>query len=72
MINDSVAQRWWPGGDALGDRLTIGRFQGKVLMQDVSRQVVGLLHGAAVAAARQSAIATMVLSAAASPLKSRM
>lgn len=43
LVNDTVAGRWWPDGGALGDRLTIGRFQGKELLKDVSREVIGVV-----------------------------
>jgi putative ABC transport system permease protein len=42
VINDTVARSWWPEGNALGDRLTIGRYQGKKLLEDVSREVIGV------------------------------
>jgi putative ABC transport system permease protein len=43
VINETVARRWWPDGGALGDRLTIGRFRGRVLLHDVSREVIGIV-----------------------------
>jgi predicted permease len=43
VINETVARRWWPDGAAIGDRLTIGRFRGKALLNDVSREVVGIV-----------------------------
>jgi putative ABC transport system permease protein len=29
IINETVARRWWPQTNPIGDRITIGRFQGK-------------------------------------------
>ena len=43
LINETVARAWWPDGAALGDRLTIGRFQGKEFLKDVSREVIGIV-----------------------------
>jgi predicted permease len=43
VINETLARAWWPEGAALGDRLTIGRFQGKELLKDVSREVIGIV-----------------------------
>jgi putative ABC transport system permease protein len=41
LVSETVASRWWPEGSGIGDRLTIGRFRGKQLMTDVSREVIG-------------------------------
>jgi putative ABC transport system permease protein len=43
IINETVARRWWAQGEPLGDRLRIGRFQGKDLLKDVPREVVGVV-----------------------------
>jgi putative ABC transport system permease protein len=43
IINETVAHRWWAQGEPLGDRLRIGRFQGKDLLKDVPREVVGVV-----------------------------
>ncbi len=43
IVNDTVAGRWWPRANPLGDRVTIGRFQGKVFFQDVPREVIGIV-----------------------------
>ncbi|MGB2713654.1 MAG: ABC transporter permease [Vicinamibacterales bacterium] len=43
IVNETVARSWWPGADPLGDRVTIGRFRGKGLFKDVSREVVGVV-----------------------------
>jgi predicted permease len=43
IVNETVARRWWPQANPVGDRLTIGRFQGKRFLNDVSREVVGIV-----------------------------
>jgi len=43
IINETVARRWWPQRNPIGDRITIGRFQGKEFFKDVSREVVGIV-----------------------------
>jgi putative ABC transport system permease protein len=43
IVNETVARRWWPQTNPIGDRLTIGRFQGKVFFKDVPREVVGVV-----------------------------
>ena len=41
VVNDTVARAWWQG-DAIGDRLIIGLFQGRKLTDDAPREVVGI------------------------------
>lgn len=43
VVSESVARSWWDGASGIGDRLTIGRYQGKQLMNDVSREVIGVV-----------------------------
>jgi predicted permease len=43
IVNDTVAGRWWPQANPIGDRITIGRFQGKVFFKDAPREVVGIV-----------------------------
>jgi putative ABC transport system permease protein len=43
MVNETLAKRWWPNGDPLGDRILIGRFQGRDLLPPLVRQVVGVV-----------------------------
>jgi putative ABC transport system permease protein len=43
IINETVARRWWPQTNPIGDRITIGRFQGKEFFKDVWREVVGVV-----------------------------
>lgn len=42
LINETLARRWWPGGNPLGDRIVVGRYQGKDYGNGVSREVVGV------------------------------
>jgi putative ABC transport system permease protein len=47
LINETLARRWWPEGNAIGGRIEVGRFQGKQLTQlgisDALREVVGVV-----------------------------
>jgi putative ABC transport system permease protein len=43
IVNETVARRWWAATSALGDRLTIGRFQGREFFKDAPREVVGVV-----------------------------
>ena len=43
IVNETVASRWWPQMSPIGDRITIGRFQGKELFKDAPREVVGIV-----------------------------
>ena len=43
IINETVAGSWWPQTNPIGDRITIGRFQGKEFFKDVPREVVGVV-----------------------------
>ena len=43
IVNETVARRWWPQTNPIGDRITIGRFQGKQFFKDVPREVVGVV-----------------------------
>jgi putative ABC transport system permease protein len=43
IVNETVARRWWPQTNPLGDRVTIGRFQGREFFKDVPREVVGIV-----------------------------
>lgn len=43
IVNETVARRWWPQTNPIGDRITIGRFQNKELLKDVPREVVGIV-----------------------------
>jgi putative ABC transport system permease protein len=43
MVNETLARRWWPNGDSLGDRVVIGRFQGRDFGTPAPRQVIGVV-----------------------------
>jgi len=43
LVNDTVAREWWPNGESLGDRVVIGRFQGRDYGSPIARQVVGVV-----------------------------
>jgi predicted permease len=45
VVNEAVARRWWPRGDALGDHVVIGLFRGRTFPQikDFTREVVGVV-----------------------------
>lgn len=45
LVNETLARRWWPQGDSLGDRLLVGRFHGRELaeMNETPREVVGVV-----------------------------
>jgi putative ABC transport system permease protein len=42
MVNETLARRWWGKGEAVGDRVVIGRFQGRDFGHPVARDVVGV------------------------------
>lgn len=43
IVNETVARRWWPSGNPIGDRLVIGLFQGQRLIDDAPREIVGIV-----------------------------
>jgi len=44
LVNETVARRWWPQGNPLGDRVVPCRFQGKDLdgCKEMPREVIGV------------------------------
>jgi predicted permease len=42
IINQAMADKWWPGGDAVGHRITLGRGIGGV-WDEPSREIVGIV-----------------------------
>ena len=42
IVSQTVARGWWANAQPLGDRITIGRFRGKELFKDASREVIGV------------------------------
>lgn len=43
VVNETLARTWWPNSDAVGDRLEIGRVQGKKFGNDPPREVIGVV-----------------------------
>ena len=43
IINQAMANRFWPNGDPLNDRLTIGRYVRPEYAHDAPRQIVGIV-----------------------------
>ena len=43
LVNETLAHRWWPTGHPLGDRVVIGRFQGRDFGRPTPREVVGVV-----------------------------
>jgi predicted lysophospholipase L1 biosynthesis ABC-type transport system permease subunit len=43
VVNETLARAWWQQSDPLGDRVVIGRFQGREFFQDFVREVIGVV-----------------------------
>jgi putative ABC transport system permease protein len=43
LVNETVARQWWPKADPIGDRVVIGRFQGRNFGDPIVREVVGVV-----------------------------
>jgi len=43
MVNETLARRWWPNADPVGDRVVIMRYQGRDFGTPTPRQVVGVV-----------------------------
>lgn len=43
VVNETVARSWWRDGDAIGDRILIGRFEGREFLKDSPREVIGIV-----------------------------
>jgi predicted permease len=43
LINETLARRWWPEGRPIGDRIVVGQFRGRMMMQEATREVVGVV-----------------------------
>jgi putative ABC transport system permease protein len=42
LVNETLARQWWPKGSPIGDRIVIGRFQGRDFGSTTAREVVGV------------------------------
>jgi putative ABC transport system permease protein len=42
IVNETVARQWWPDGNALHDRIIIGRFKGQDYGDSGPREIVGI------------------------------
>ena len=42
LVNETLARQWWPNGEPVGDRIVIGRFQGRDFGRPTPREVVGV------------------------------
>jgi putative ABC transport system permease protein len=43
LVNETLARRWWSGADPLGDRVVIGRYEGRDFGSPTPRQVIGVV-----------------------------
>ncbi|MGH9385184.1 MAG: ADOP family duplicated permease [Vicinamibacterales bacterium] len=43
VVNETLARAWWQQGDAIGDRVIIGRYQARVFGKDSPREVIGVV-----------------------------
>ena len=43
VISESLARRWWPDGNPIGDRVVVGRYEDKEFFKDSPREVVGVV-----------------------------
>jgi predicted permease len=43
LVNEAVVRAWWPDGNAIGDRVTIGRYRGREVFKDQVREVIGVV-----------------------------
>ncbi len=42
VVSEAMAKKYWPGGDALGKRITVAKGMGE--LQDVSREIIGVVN----------------------------
>ena len=42
IVNETLARRWWPNRPAIGGRIAVGYYQGKPVMPEASREVIGV------------------------------
>jgi predicted permease len=66
LVNETLARRWWPGANAIGDRVVIGRLQGRDIGEflNPAREVVGIVADTKTGDVRESASPTVYIPAA--------
>jgi predicted permease len=69
LVNEALVRRWWPQGKPLGDRIVIGRYQGKDLpgVKAFPREVVGIVADTKTVNLKAPPRATVYLPAAQEP-----
>jgi putative ABC transport system permease protein len=66
VVNEAMAQRYWPGADAIGQRITVGGGLGPEF-QDRSRLIVGIVRNVREAGLRRPAPAVVYIPASQTP-----
>jgi len=63
VINESLANRWWPDAEAVGDRVVVGRFRGKDFpeLKDSPREVIGVVENTKTLGVRERPRPTLYL-----------
>jgi len=66
VVNETLARRWWPRGNAIGDQIVIGQFQGRDFpdIRDVAREVVGIVADTKTAFLKKPPLPTVYVPAA--------
>ena len=66
LVNETLARRWWPRGDAVGDRIVVGRFQGRDFpeIKEPPREVVGIVADTKTSSLKDPPRPTVFISAA--------
>ncbi len=69
LVNETLARRWWASASPLGDRVVVGRYQGRDFpeIQDVPREVVGVVADTKTYSLKQPPSPTVFLPAAQVP-----
>jgi putative ABC transport system permease protein len=67
LVNETVARQWWPNGKPVGDRIVVGRFQGRDFGEPVSHEVVGVVADTKTSLLREPPRPTVYIPAAQMP-----
>ena len=67
LVNETLARRWWHGGDPLGSQVKVGRFHGKDYSDDPPREVVGVVADTKTVYLKQPPRPTVYVAAAQAP-----